>query len=79
MSGGAAVASTPGTTRMLHKGVTTMTYHTRKDLPYHYALADAFTICDNYHCSVMGPTAPPAITYGYCWVQLMLLTATLVG
>jgi phospholipase C len=40
------------------KGVTTMTYHTRKDLPYQYALADAFTICDNYHCSLLGPTDP---------------------
>src|SRR5262249_3361111 len=29
-------------------------YYTRNDLPLHYALADAFTICDNYHCSVMG-------------------------
>ena len=27
-----------------NKGVTTMTYHTRKDLPYQYALADAFTL-----------------------------------
>ena len=41
-----------------NKGVATMTYHTRKDLPYHYALADAFTICDAYHCSLMGPTDP---------------------
>ena len=24
----------------------------------HYALADAFTLCDRYHCSVLGPTAP---------------------
>lgn len=39
-------------------GVLTMGYHTRADLPYHYALADAFTICDSYHCSVMGPTHP---------------------
>src|SRR6202163_1515747 len=30
-----------------NKGVTTMTYHTRRDLPYQFALADAFTICDN--------------------------------
>ena len=43
---------------MPHQGVTTMTYHTRKDLPCHCALADAFTICDNYHCSVIGPTDP---------------------
>jgi phospholipase C len=41
-----------------NKGVTTMTFHTRKDLPYQYALVDAFTICDNYHCSLMGPTDP---------------------
>ncbi len=32
--------------------------YTRADLPYYYALADAFTICDNYFCSVMGPTDP---------------------
>jgi phospholipase C len=38
--------------------VLTMGYYTRADLPYYYALADAFTICDNYFCSVMGPTDP---------------------
>ena len=26
--------------------------------PFYYALADAFTICDAYHCSVLGPTDP---------------------
>jgi phospholipase C len=35
-----------------------MGYYERADLPYYYALADAFTICDGYHCSVMGPTHP---------------------
>jgi len=39
-------------------GVMTMGYYKRQDLPFYYALADAFTICDNYHCSVMGPTHP---------------------
>lgn len=39
-------------------GLLTMGYYTRADLPFHYALADAFTICDNYFCSVMGPTHP---------------------
>ena len=39
-------------------GVTAMGYYTRADLPYYYALADAFTICDAYHCSVLGPTDP---------------------
>jgi len=40
------------------RGPLTMGYHTRADLPYYYALADAFTICDGYHCSVLGPTHP---------------------
>jgi len=39
-------------------GPFTMGYYTRDDLPYHYALADAFTVCDSYHCSVFGPTHP---------------------
>ncbi|MHB1713152.1 MAG: phospholipase C, partial [Acidimicrobiales bacterium] len=39
-------------------GVLTMGYHTRADIPFHYALADAFTICDGYHCSILGPTHP---------------------
>jgi phospholipase C len=51
-----------------NKGVTAMTYHTRKDLPYHYALADAFTICDAYHCSVMGPTDPNRYHMWTGWV-----------
>lgn len=40
------------------KGPMTMGYYKRSDLPFHYALADAFTICDGYHCSVLGPTRP---------------------
>ena len=40
------------------KTAMTMGYFTRADMPFHYALADAFTICDNYHCSVFGPTNP---------------------
>ena len=40
------------------KGSTTMAHLTRNDIPYHYALADAFTVCDAYHCSLMGPTDP---------------------
>ncbi|HEX3999308.1 MAG TPA: phospholipase C, phosphocholine-specific [Pirellulales bacterium] len=35
-----------------------MGYHTRDDIPFQFALAEAFTICDAYHCSVMGPTWP---------------------
>ncbi|QUD89248.1 phosphocholine-specific phospholipase C [Phenylobacterium montanum] len=40
------------------KGPLTMGYFTRADLPFYYALADAFTVCDAYHCSVFGPTNP---------------------
>ena len=39
-------------------GPATMGYYTRADLPVHYGLADAFTICDHYFCSVLGPTDP---------------------
>jgi phospholipase C len=39
-------------------GPYTMGYHTRADIPFQFALAEAFTICDAYHCSVMGPTWP---------------------
>ncbi|MDT8913283.1 phosphocholine-specific phospholipase C [Amycolatopsis sp. PS_44_ISF1] len=40
------------------KGTTTMAHMTREDIPFHYALADTFTICDAYHCSLMGSTDP---------------------
>jgi phospholipase C len=35
-----------------------MGYHTRDDIPFQFALAEAFTICDAYYCSVLGPTWP---------------------
>jgi phospholipase C len=35
-----------------------MGYYNRADIPFQFALAEAFTICDAYHCSVMGPTWP---------------------
>ena len=35
-----------------------MGYLTRAELPFTYALADAFTVCDGYHASVLGPTDP---------------------
>jgi phospholipase C len=41
-----------------NKGTTTMAHLTRSDIPFHYALADAFTVCDAYHCSLLGPTDP---------------------
>ena len=40
------------------KGTPTMTYYERRDVPLQYELADTFTICDAYHCSVFGSTNP---------------------
>ena len=39
-------------------GPESMGYFTRADLPYYYALADAYTLCDHSFCSVLGPTQP---------------------
>jgi phospholipase C len=39
-------------------GPYTMGYFEERDVPFQRALANAFTICDNYHCSVLGPTHP---------------------
>ena len=35
-----------------------MLHYAAGDLPFYYALADAFTICDAYHCSTMTQTQP---------------------
>jgi phospholipase C len=40
------------------KGTTTMAYLERQDAAFHYALADAFTVCDAYYCSFIGNTDP---------------------
>ncbi len=45
-----------------------MGYYRRSDLAFYDALADAFTICDDYHCWVLGPTHPN---------QLMSLSGTI--
>ncbi|WP_329454985.1 alkaline phosphatase family protein [Streptomyces sp. NBC_01497] len=46
-------------------GPYTMGYYTREDIPFQYALAENFTLLDNYHCSVMGPTHPNR----YMWMS----------
>ncbi|HWX91471.1 MAG TPA: phospholipase C, phosphocholine-specific [Terriglobales bacterium] len=50
------------------KGTTSMAHLTRQDIPYHYALADAFTVCDAYHCSLLGPTDPNRYHMWTGWV-----------
>jgi phospholipase C len=45
-----------------------MGYYTRADLHFYYALADAFTLCDQYHCSVIGPTDPNRLYTVSAWL-----------
>jgi phospholipase C len=35
-----------------------MGYYARDDIPFQFALANAFTLCDAYHCSLAGSTNP---------------------
>ena len=49
---------TPGTST-IPVGIETMGfYRARERLTFYRALANAFTICERYHCSVIGPTHP---------------------
>jgi phospholipase C len=36
----------------------TMGYFKREDIPFYFALADAFTVCDAYYCSIFAQTNP---------------------
>ena len=36
----------------------TLGHYTREDIPFYYALADAFTICDQHFCSALTCTTP---------------------
>jgi phospholipase C len=44
-------------------GSFTMGYFTQEDIPFHWALAQSFTLLDNYHCSVLGPTDPNRLVW----------------
>ena len=50
------------------KSSISMTHLNREDIPFHYALADAFTVCDDYHCSLLGPTDPNRYHMWTGWV-----------
>ncbi len=39
-------------------GSNALGYYDGSDLPYYYALANAFTLCGNYFCSLLGPSNP---------------------
>jgi phospholipase C len=42
----------------------TLGYYTREDIPFYYALADAFTVCDQNFCSSLTGTTPNRL---YFW------------
>ncbi|WP_432949005.1 phosphocholine-specific phospholipase C [Kribbella sp. CA-253562] len=46
------------------KTAASMTHYERRDIPLQYELAETFTICDAYHCSVNGSTNP---NRNYLW------------
>ena len=50
-------------------GPLAMGYYDRADLSFYYALADAFTICDHYFCSVIGPTDPNRLYAMSAWLD----------
>ncbi len=47
----------------LFKTPFSMAYYTREELPFQYAMAESFTICDAYHCSVATGTDPNRIVF----------------
>jgi len=50
-------------------GPYTMGYYTREDIPFQFALAENFTICDHYFCSVLGPTWPNRLMHISAWID----------
>jgi phospholipase C len=47
----------------LYKTPYSMGYYHRADIPFQFALAEAFTICDAYHCSLTAGTEPNRILF----------------
>ncbi|WP_426207450.1 phosphocholine-specific phospholipase C [Massilia sp. TWP1-3-3] len=47
-----------------HKHKHAMGYFTQADIPFQFALANAFTVCDAYHCAVQAGTNPNRV---YAW------------
>jgi phospholipase C len=49
-------------------GPYTMGYYERQDIPFHFALAETFTLCDHYFSSLLGPTWPNRM---YLWTGMI--------
>ncbi|GAB2897156.1 phospholipase C, phosphocholine-specific [Paraburkholderia jirisanensis] len=46
-----------------YKSERSMGYYRREDVPFQYALAESFTLCDAYHCAITGGTDPNRIVF----------------
>ena len=46
-----------------YKTAVSMGYYKRQEAPFQYALAEAFTICDAYHCSIATGTDPNRVAF----------------
>jgi phospholipase C len=53
-----------------------MGYYRQQDIPFQHALADAFTLCDGYHCSIQSSTNTNRL---YLWSGTIDPTGTLGG
>ncbi|MFI9273704.1 phosphocholine-specific phospholipase C [Kitasatospora sp. NPDC052896] len=49
--------------------VRTLGYLRRADIPFHYALADNYTVCDAYHCSILSATGPNRTYHWSGWID----------
>jgi phospholipase C len=47
----------------LFKTPFSMAYYTREEIPFQYAMAESFTICDAYYCSVATGTDPNRVIF----------------
>lgn len=61
------IAKRPGNTEYKDMPLT-MGYFSRADIPFYYALADAFTVCDQHFCSSLtGTSANRSCATGRCY------------
>ncbi len=61
-----------------YKGAGTMGYYTRAELPFQFALAEAFTLGDAFHCSILSGTDPNRISHvcGSSWDPVLTAAGT---
>ncbi|GAA4882939.1 phosphocholine-specific phospholipase C [Kitasatospora terrestris] len=51
------------------KGVASLAHLRRSDIPFHFALADNWTVNDAYHCSILSATGPNRTYHWSGWID----------